>query len=194
MLMNTRLDPEMSQAMSTHSIEEEAMKIARLSAAAILLSSAAVVAEEQSQMTQTTEPQSQMAQPAEQIAPPTMGEVARAVFSQEIQDREPADTITQLNNDQNKIYYFTELKGLSGQTVTHRWEYNGQVMAEVPFEIGGDRWRVYSSKTLDPVWIGQWKASVVDQSGATLSVNTFSYDSAPKQPEESPPPAPAAQQ
>ena len=170
------------------------MKIAGLYAATLLLSPAVFAAEEQSQMSQSTEPQSQMAQPADQMAAPAMGEVARAVFSHDIQDREPADAITQLSNDENKIFYFTELKGLEGQTVTHRWEYNGQVMAEVPFQVGANRWRVYSSKTLDPVWLGQWKASVVDQSGATLSVNTFTYDAAPKAQEQQQEQAPAATQ
>ena len=173
------------------------MKIAKLSIVALLLSPTAFAAEQQTQMSQSAEPQTQMAQPADQTPAPAMGEVARAVFSHDIQDREPAgDAVTQLTNDENRIYYFTELKGLEGQTVTHRWEYNGQVMAEVPFQIGGDRWRVYSSKTLDPVWLGQWKASVVDQSGATLSVNTFTYEAAPKAPEqqEQAPAAPATQQ
>lgn len=170
------------------------MRIASFSVAAFLLSPAVFAADEQSQMSQSAEPQSQMAQPTEQTAAPSMGEVARAVFSHDIQEREPSDAITQITNNENKIYYFTELKGLNGQKVTHRWEYNGQVMAEVPFEIAGDRWRVYSSKTLDPVWLGQWKASVVDQSGATLSVNTFSYNPAPKQTQEAPPPATGTQQ
>ena len=88
---------------------------------------------------------------------------------------------------ENRIYYFTEIRDMAGQTVTHRWEHDGQVMAEVPFEVGGDRWRVYSSKNLEPSWTGEWKASVVDGSGATLSANTFTYNKAEQAPE-----APAA--
>lgn len=159
------------------------MKIAAFSVAALLLSPALYIAEAQSQTAPTTE----------QAAAPAAGGVARAVFSLAIQDREPTDAVTQLTNNENKIFYFTELKGLSGKKVTHRWEYNGQVMAEIPFDIGGDRWRVYSSKTLDPIWLGEWKVSVTDENGATLSVNTFSYTAAPKQ-EQTAPAAPATQQ
>ena len=65
---------------------------------------------------------------------------------------------------------------MAGETVTHRWEYNGQVMAEVDFQIGGPRWRVYSSKTMMHDWVGDWKVSVVDEDGSPLSVNTFSYE------------------
>ncbi|MDH5648714.1 MAG: DUF2914 domain-containing protein, partial [Gammaproteobacteria bacterium] len=104
--------------------------------------------------------------------------VARAGFASDIQEREPVDNLKQLENNNEKIYYFTELKDMAGQTITHRWEHNGQVMAEIPFEVRGDRWRIYSSKNLDPSWTGEWKASVVTSGGETLSVNTFNYTAA----------------
>jgi hypothetical protein len=140
---------------------------------------------------------------AEGSAPPaaapakaaTTGSVGRAQFTSAIADREPTDSLRTLANDKNRILFYSELKGLAGQTVTHRWEYNGKVMAEVPFQIGAERWRVFSSKTLDPLWLGEWKVSVVDAGGATLSVNTFSYTPVPKQeaaPAAAAPAAPAA--
>jgi hypothetical protein len=109
---------------------------------------------------------------------PAAGSVTRAAFTSAVQEREPGDSVTTLANSNTRIYYFTELKDLAGQTVTHRWEYNGKVMHEQPFEVGSARYRAFSSKTLDPLWTGEWKASVVDGSGATLSVNTFSYTQA----------------
>ena len=117
----------------------------------------------------------QMAAPA---APTQTGTVARSVFTTGITDHEPVDSISKLGTDNSKVYFFTELKDMDGQQVTHRWEYNGKVMAEVPFQVGGSRWRVFSSKTLDNVWQGEWKVSVIDQSGGTLSVNTFTYEPA----------------
>jgi hypothetical protein len=126
---------------------------------------------------ETATPQEQpTAAPAAAIA---SGTVARSAFTTAVADREPVDSINTLATDNNKIYYFTELKDMEGQQVTHRWEYNGKVMAEVPFQVGGSRWRVYSSKTLDNVWQGEWKVSVIDQAGGTLSVNTFKYEAAP---------------
>jgi hypothetical protein len=113
-------------------------------------------------------------------APKPAGTVARAAFSTDIENREPVDKVSTLENDKHKIYYFTELKDMAGATVTHRWEHGGKVMAEVPFKVGGNRWRVYSSKQLEGDWTGQWKVSVVDQSGATLAVNTFDYVKAPE--------------
>ncbi len=84
------------------------------------------------------------------------GEVARGQFTSAIDQREPVDEITTLSNNADKVYFFSELRDLQGQTVTHRWLFAGKVMAEVPFNVKGPRWRVNSSKTLLPGWIGDW--------------------------------------
>lgn len=103
------------------------------------------------------------------------GRVSRSLFTRAILNREPVDTVSVLGNDNTRIVYFTEIRGMSGQTITHRWEYNGKVIMEVPIKIKTTRWRAYSVKTLNPAWAGEWKASVVDAAGGSLSVNTFSY-------------------
>ena len=107
-------------------------------------------------------------------AAPT-GTLARAAITTAVVNREPRDTLTSIANDKDRLYYFTELKDMAGQAVTHRWEHNGKVMSEVKFDVGASRWRVYSSKTLDPTWTGDWKVSVIDANGATIGENTFSY-------------------
>ena len=111
------------------------------------------------------------ARPAVQIP----GNVTRAQFTRDIKDLEPVDAVSTLTNDQTRIVYFTEIRGMAGQTVTHRWEFNGKVVLEKTHEVGSSRWRAYTSKKLDPAWVGEWKASVVDAEGQTLSVNTFTY-------------------
>lgn len=129
-------------------------------------------------------------QPAAQ--PKSTGVVARAQFTNEIQDREPVDKVSTLINDKNRIYYFSEIKDAANQKVTHRWEHNGKVMSETSFDIGGDRWRVYSNKTLDPNQTGEWKVSVVDEAGSTLGANTFTYETAKAPAPSEPASAPAA--
>lgn len=121
-------------------------------------------------------PAAAAAQPAHA---PSTGTVARAQFTNAIQDREPIDKVTNLINDKTNVYFFSEIKNAANQKVTHRWEHNGKVLAEVGFNIGGDRWRVYSNKTLDPAMTGEWKVSVVDEAGQTLGASTFSYEAAP---------------
>lgn len=106
--------------------------------------------------------------------------VTRAVFTSAVQNREPTDTITSLSNDKNKIYFYSELTGLGGQSVTHRWEYQGKTIAEVKFNVGGPRWRVWSSKTLLPQWTGEWRVSVIDGNGNKVGEATFNYTEADK--------------
>ena len=116
------------------------------------------------------------AAPASARAPVLIaGSVTRALFTRQIKDLEPVDTVSVLPNDITRITYFTEIHGMAGQTITHRWEFNGKVLLEKKHEVGSSRWRAYTSKTLDPAWLGEWKASVVDAAGGTLSVNTFTY-------------------
>jgi hypothetical protein len=103
------------------------------------------------------------------------GQVTRALFTRKVKDLEPVDTVSVLTNDITRITYFTEIRGMAGQTVTHRWEFNGEIVLEKQHEVGSSRWRAYTSKTLDPASLGEWKASVVDSAGGTLSVNTFTY-------------------
>lgn len=80
------------------------------------------------------------------------------------------------------LYYFTDLRNLEGRTVLHRWEYEGQVISEIPFEVKGPRWRVFSKKVLDPAMTGKWTVVVVDQSGwpihASIFENNALYDQA----------------
>ena len=103
------------------------------------------------------------------------GSVARAIITTEIMDREPVDSIDALSNDHNQVFFFTEVENLSGQTITHRWEYAGEIMADVALEIGAARWRTYSSKRLHQGWLGEWKVSVIDDEGRELGSTTFNY-------------------
>ena len=107
------------------------------------------------------------------------GKVARALFTSEIVDREPANDLTTMDNTSGRIYFYTDLRYLAGQIVTHRWEYNGAVMAEVKFKVGsGPRWRVYSSKNLLPEWTGSWTVLVTDENERTLNTSVFNYTQA----------------
>jgi hypothetical protein len=119
---------------------------------------------------------------APEVSEPSSGvdHVARAQFTTRIEGREPADRVEAVfpSNGQalRTLFYFTEITGLSGETVTHRWEHEGQVMAEVSFDIGSDRWRVYSSKDLTEAMTGEWRVVVTDSQGQVIKTESFAYD------------------
>ena len=111
-------------------------------------------------------------------SPVPSAEVSRAQFTTGISNREPVDKVVTLDNSETTIYYFTELRNLEGRTVFHRWEHAGRVISEVPFEVGGSRWRVFSKKTLKPAMTGKWTVLVLDQSGWPIHAGIFEYKAA----------------
>jgi hypothetical protein len=99
--------------------------------------------------------------------------VARAVFTTDVVHREPVDEVTTLPLEVTRIHFFTDLRGLAGEAVTHRWERGGEVRAEVRFDVRGPRWRVWSSKELLPGEGGVWTVSVLDGAGNLLASRTL---------------------
>lgn len=130
----------------------------------------------QTETTQQAAPQqTETAVMAEEQSGFSRGSVMRSTFTNGIENREPVDNMQDVGNTANKITYFTELRDMSGQTAKHRWEYNGDVMAEVEFNVGGPRWRVWSSKAFIPQWEGEWKVSVLNAAGEVISEELINY-------------------
>ena len=111
------------------------------------------------------------------------GSVARAAFTTRIENREPVDRVLVLNPPATEIYFFTDLRNLEGHTVTHRWEYQGRAVSNVPFVIGGNRWRVFSKKVFPPDSFGEWSVTVLDDNGWPLYVELFRYEPVTVQPQ-----------
>lgn len=104
------------------------------------------------------------------------GEVSRAVFTTSIQDREPVMAVDSINsNSFSSISFFTELNELQGHNITHQWVFNDKVMFEKSFEVNGERWRVWTSKTLLPGWTGTWTVRVLDGDRSELVSRSFEY-------------------
>jgi hypothetical protein len=120
---------------------------------------------------ETESPEPQMAEEETDAPDP----IKRAVFTFGIEEREPIDDVDSVSTDSTHVFFFTEIVGQTGTTITHRWIYDGETMAEVPFQIGGPRWRVYSSKKFIPEWTGSWKVAVVDPDGIVMSEKTLVY-------------------
>lgn len=105
------------------------------------------------------------------------GSVSRALFTIGVDNREPVIMVTSISADSyDSISFFTELTDLNGHTVTHQWMYNDKVMFEKSFEVGGARWRVWTSKTLIPSWTGTWTVNVLDDDRTTLESKSFEYN------------------
>lgn len=112
----------------------------------------------------------------EPLIPDPQWQVARAQFTSAIRDREPVDQLVVASPLISEVYFFTDLRHLEGRTVTHRWEYEGRVVSQVPFKVGGPRWRVNSKKEIEPDQVGEWVVTVIDESGWPLYSEMFRYE------------------
>ena len=102
--------------------------------------------------------------------------VALAQFTSGIEEREPIDQVSFIGTEVDKIYFFTDLRDMTGTVVTHKWIHDGSVMAEVDFAVRGPRWRVWSSKELDPNLLGDWTVEVVTSDGEVLASETLTLN------------------
>lgn len=105
-------------------------------------------------------------------------QLVRATFSTRIEDREPTDPIEQLTTAYDHVFFFTEVVGMQGLEIVHRWEHDGELVAEIPLSIQGPRWRVFSSKELPAEATGTWAVTVVGRDGQVLAHRTLEYISA----------------
>ena len=119
--------------------------------------------------------QAESDEPLAQDLPSEEAPTALAQFTTAVEDREPVDQVSFVPNDVRQIFFFSDLRGLMGQTVKHRWIYDGEIQAEVAFEVRGPRWRVWSSKELLPDLLGDWTVEIVDGSGEVIAAETFTY-------------------
>ena len=111
---------------------------------------------------------------------PLSSRVPRSQFTTGIRKREPIDRVGPVIRGDGhsliRLYYFTELRDMNGETVTHRWEYEGKVASSVRFKVGADHWRVYSNKGLSPSMTGHWKVAVIDSRGNPIADDQFAYE------------------
>ncbi len=103
--------------------------------------------------------------------------IVRAQLTSAVKDREPVDLLPSpirvSGGGVDRITFFSEVRGLAGQRVSHRWEHEGRTMADIALSVGADTWRMHSSKRVTPAMTGNWRVVVVDGGGAELASVPF---------------------
>ncbi len=111
-------------------------------------------------------------------SPPALAEeVLRAFFTSGPQgsEREPIDSLRIASTNQPGVYFFSEIQGMSGQRIIHRWEHAGTVQFEVPFRVRSDHWSAYSYKKLEPSLSGRWTVKILDDNGRVLVSESLDF-------------------
>ncbi|MBA2410815.1 MAG: DUF2914 domain-containing protein [Gammaproteobacteria bacterium] len=112
--------------------------------------------------------------------------VVRAQFTTGIDNSQPVNSINSVFSTQgqvfsldgrplSKLYYFTEISAERGEKIVHRWEHEGEVVAQASFDVGGDSSPIYSSEELPPATPGNWRVVVTDAQGNVIRADRFSY-------------------
>lgn len=100
--------------------------------------------------------------------------ISRIAIATDIVNREPLGVSEIFSANINKLYCFTEVRTDKFPTkVVHIWLYDNNIIAEVPLEINGHKWRTYSSKRILPSWEGEWKVEVYAEDGKLIGSKSF---------------------
>lgn len=91
----------------------------------------------------------------------------RVAFTTRIANKEPTNNLAEVDRSQQQLVFFSELRNLSGERITHRWVYNGQVVYEKSFNVGAARWRVWTQKTITP-YQGTVTVELVNSAGTVI--------------------------
>lgn len=116
--------------------------------------------------------------PAESGAPLTATKdgmsVEHAVVCTGVVDRIPQGASSSFSHSAGKLYFYTIVRGAARPTtVYHHWLWNGRQVAKIPVKVRSARWRVFSSKKIDPACVGSWQAKAVDTDGNELVTVDF---------------------
>lgn len=85
----------------------------------------------------------------------------------------PTEIITSVDRNVGTVFFYTELSGLSGQTVAHRWIHNGKTVATVNIAVRSNYTRTFSRSSINPNHIGRWEVQVVRSNGQVLASRIF---------------------
>ncbi|MGD2215452.1 MAG: DUF2914 domain-containing protein [Gemmatimonadales bacterium] len=101
-------------------------------------------------------------------------EVAEAVITTSVVDRQPTDSLTTVPKDIGTVFCWMRITGAEGEIqVEHVWYKDDTEVARVPLRVAGTNWRTWSSKNIDPMWTGSWRVDIVGPDGAVLQSVSF---------------------
>lgn len=106
--------------------------------------------------------------------------ISRAQLSKSVKNKEPVGQLILpllVNNIKaQQIVYFTEVNDFQGNTVFHQWLKEGDIKFNRKIIIGGNRWRISTSKLFTYKSVGQWQVRIMTKQGQILHKIDFSVE------------------
>lgn len=104
---------------------------------------------------------------------PTLN-VESLIITSDVQDRMPVDTLTEVSGQGDVVYCWTHITGADMETtIQHVWYRDDEEMARIELRVASADWRTWSSKSIQPLYAGEWRVEVLGPSGTLLDSVTF---------------------
>lgn len=103
--------------------------------------------------------------------------VIRASLNTAPLSNEPGDPVKSPmlidNNKSYEVFYFSQIKNLSGKNFSHKWFKDGNLAAKKHFSVKSNNEKLISSKRLTGNDAGEWQVVLVDKKDKVLSEVNF---------------------
>lgn len=103
------------------------------------------------------------------------GAVTRAIFTTELEKNEPGNEVLILENNNQDLYFFSEVEDMHGKVIFHRWEHRGEKVFEKKFKVSAKSEKLISKYKLDPAKTGEWMVVITDDRGWPIKATMFKY-------------------
>lgn len=71
----------------------------------------------------------------------------RYYFVKDVKNREPVDRVIYLP-EQTELTFYSSILNQKGETLTHKWYFDGKNVFNKTFKVNGNRWRVWTTKKI----------------------------------------------
>ena len=101
--------------------------------------------------------------------------VSRSTLTTQMVDDEPAQCRQAAFDDETKLIFFAEITDMTGEKISHEWEFDGQTVQSNSFDIKSQRWTTQSSRAFSPGDVGSWRVKVTTAHGEVLRTEYLTY-------------------
>lgn len=112
--------------------------------------------------------------------------LSHAQFTTRVNNRKPVNDLNSLSTKFKKIYFFTDIRGCEDCDIEHQWWHKGNKVSAVESETTSNRYRWWTSKTLNANSIGEWTVKVYIDDDYVYSKSLRYYIPTKKQRQASP--------
>jgi hypothetical protein len=102
--------------------------------------------------------------------------VKRFLLAGSVSNREPEVELNEIRftaDGSAAVWVYSELIDKKGSRFKYVWLHGGNQIATVPVNVGGNRWRSYSSKLINQSMSGAWRVELQDGDGRLMASADF---------------------